>query len=359
MGIVVTGASGFVAGTLVPVLVNAGHDVVAIDRAAPTVFAPTVTHLTCELSTPSDAVVTALREADAVIHVAGCPGVRDAAPMVAQRRHRDNVAAAQAVAAATPLTTPTIVLSSSSVYGGARARSSAGLFEERIIASHEDDRLCARGGYAASKIATEQVCRQRADAGGHVLVVRPFTVLGEGQRSDMAVARWAREARETGAVTVLGDPARTRDFTDVRDVARALAALLDRGPTGTVNLGTGRGQTLAALATAVSNAVGATPALRVVPAGEAEVAHTRAHTQRLRSLVGFVPHTDLVDVVARSVAGPRTSVDAAGNRDVVSDRVGYDRVWGDGGGDRVRDDHVIDDRAINDRVVDGRVRVGA
>jgi len=325
LGIVVTGASGFVAGTLVPVLTGAGHRVVAIDRAAPTLFNQSVTHLTCELSTPRDEVITALREADAVIHVAGCPGVRDSAPRVAQRRHRDNVDAAEAVLAATPAATPTIVLSSSSVYGGARFHSSPGTCRDTISASHEDDPLCARGGYAASKIATEQVCRQRADAGGHVLVVRPFTVLGEGQRPDMAVARWAHEARNTGAVTVLGDPARTRDFTDVRDVARTLSALLDCGATGTVNLGTGRGQTLAALATAVSNAVGVTPALHVVPAGEAEVAHTRAHTQRLRSLVGFVPHTDLPDVVARSVASlraPSLSTPSRSLRDDAVDRLG-------------------------------------
>lgn len=310
MGIVVTGASGFLGSTLVPTLTKIGHEVIAIDRRAPSFFAPGVSHLTHELSHPNGDVAAALYEADAVIHLAGCPGVRDSAPMVAARRHRDNVLATEAVLRATPLTTPAIVLSSSSVYGGARPcaattslnTASLNTTPLTIRASHEDDVLCARGGYAASKIATEQVCGSRAQAGGHVLVVRPFTVLGEGQRGDMAVARWAHEARDTGSVTVLGDPQRTRDFTDVRDVARVLTALLERGATGTVNLGTGRGQSLAALAGAVSRAVGITPDLHVVPAGEAEVAHTRAHTQRLNSLVGFVPQTDLSDVVARSVA---------------------------------------------------------
>jgi len=316
LGIVVTGASGFLGSTLVPALTQIGHDVVAIDRAAPSFFAHTVSHLSCELSTPTDEVVSALREADAIIHLAGCPGVRDSGPKVAQRRHRDNVEATQAVLDAAPLTTPSIVLSSSSVYGGARSHppASVATHSPTIRASHEDDMLCARGGYAASKIASEQVCRARAEAGGHMLVVRPFTVLGEGQRSDMAVARWAREARDSGAVTVLGDPQRTRDFTDVRDVARALSALLHRGSTGTVNVGTGRGQTLGALASAVAHAIGVAPDLHVVPAGEAEVAHTRAHTERLRRLIGFVPDTHLLDVVARSVANLPTAADAAVDR---------------------------------------------
>lgn len=312
MGIVVTGASGFLGNTLVPTLTSLGHDVVAIDRAAPSFFGPAVTHVQCELSTPTAEAVTALREADAIIHLAGCPGVRDSAPMVARRRHRDNVLATEAVLAATPAHTPAIVLSSSSVYGGARSVSTTRATTVR--ASHEDDTLYARGGYAASKIAAEQVCRARAQAGGHVLVVRPFTVLGEGQRADMAVARWAREARTTGAVTVLGDPQRTRDFTDVRDVARVLAALARLAPAGTVNLGTGRGHNLAALAAAVSTAVGITPQLHVVPAGEAEVAHTRAHTAALQRLVGFVPHTDLPDVVARSVASLPADIEVAFDR---------------------------------------------
>ncbi len=284
---------------------------VSIDRRPMPEGRRTGTHLLTELTHPSDAALDALHEAEAVLHLAGCPGVRDKAPDVTYRRQRDNVDATRAVLAASGRHTPALVLSSSSVYGGAtsvpRAEGTSGSTgEPRIRGSRESDAVRARGGYAASKIAAEEVCHEHAAGGAPVLVARPFTVLGEGQRADMAVARWAHEARSTGAITVLGSPQRTRDFTDVRAVAQALVALMTSGATGTVNIGTGRGRSLADLAEAVSAAVGVSPDLRVVSADRAEVAHTLADTNRLRSLTGVVPYTDLMDVVARSVASLET-----------------------------------------------------
>lgn len=302
MSIVVTGGAGFLGRTLVPSLVRHGQSVVVIDRqpwpASTGRPSGDVDVITGELTTPTDTMRDALREAEAVVHLAGCPGVRDSAPDVAFRRQRDNVDAARAVLTCTPRSTPTVVLSSSSVYGGVvhpPSRPGPGR------ASHEDDPLRPRGGYALSKVATEKVCRERTMAGGHALVVRPFTVIGEGQRPDMAVARWAHEARATGRVTVLGSAHRSRDLTDVRDVATSLIALLHAAPAGTVNLGTGRSRTLAELVEAVCTAVGVDPRHTVVPAAHSEVSHTAADTNRLHAWAGFVPATDLHDVVGRAV----------------------------------------------------------
>ncbi|MGB7447595.1 MAG: NAD(P)-dependent oxidoreductase, partial [Ornithinimicrobium sp.] len=262
MSIVVTGGSGFLGRTLVPTLVRHGHSVVVIDRRPwpASSHVGDVTAITGELSALSDPMRDALGQAEAVVHLAGCPGVRDDAPDVAFRRQRDNVDAARAVLEATPGPTPTVVLSSSSVYGGSAHPST------HRGASHEDDPLRPQGGYALSKVATEEVCRQRSAAGGHALVVRPFTVVGEGQRPDMAVARWAHQARIHGRVTVLGSADRTRDLTDVRDVARSILALLHAERAGTVNLGTGRSRSLAELAEAVCAAVGVSAQHTVLPA---------------------------------------------------------------------------------------------
>jgi nucleoside-diphosphate-sugar epimerase len=236
-------------------------------------------------------VTAALRAADAVFHLAGRPGVRDTGAEAARRR--DNVAATAAVLAAVPRDTPLVVTSSSSVYGGAAGRP-----------SREGDPLRPLGGYARSKAAMEALCRSRP-----VAVLRPFTVAGEGQRPDMALARWIAAVRAGRPVEVYGSPARTRDVTDVRDLVRAARAAAERGVAGPVNVGTGRPRTLAELAAAVGRAVGAPVELVVRPAAAVEPAGTWADTTRCAAALGFVPHTDL-DALVRRQAAARPRPDA-------------------------------------------------
>lgn len=290
--IVVTGAAGFVGGHVVERLVAEGAAVLGVDREpAPTHLAdlPGLTWLRHDLTRGRPSVADALSDAEAVLHLAGCPGVRDRAPDVEWRRRRDNVEATGCVLAATPPSTPLVVTSSSSVYGGSRSGRP----------SQETDRLSPRGGYAASKVTAERLCAARLAAGGAVLVARPFTVAGERQRADMALSRWIDAMRRGEPLVMLGSPDRTRDVTDVRQVARTLVQLLRSGATGTVNVGTGTAHPLADLVDAVRSAVGRDVRTVVVPAGNEEVRHTRADTTRLEALLGWSPRTYLRTLVAR------------------------------------------------------------
>jgi len=178
MTVVVTGAAGFLGRHLVQRLAGQGERVVVIDRrpALPAAAAG----LVADLADPPDDVVTALREADAVFHLPGRPGVRDPCqPADLDRlRHRDNVTAAIPVLTHTPAHAPVVVTSSSSVYGGSPPGRG----------SREGDPLRPCGGYARSKTLLEALCQGRARRGGLVAVARPFTVAGEGQRPDMALA---------------------------------------------------------------------------------------------------------------------------------------------------------------------------
>jgi nucleoside-diphosphate-sugar epimerase len=304
--VAVTGAAGFIGGHVVEALLASGRDVVAIDRrplpanlaalTALTALAdrgdgPGLRYLQTEITDSDDELVTALTEADAVIHLAGCPGVRDHAADVAWRRHRDNVLATGAVLAATPLATSLVVASSSSVYGGCRSGRPC----------REDDALAPRGGYADSKVTAEQLCELRRRSGGSVTVARPFTVAGERQRPDMAIAMWLGAALAGEPLRLLGSPARTRDVTDARDAARAVVRLAEVDASTTVNVGTGRGRTLRELVDTVGAVTGRELDLDLAPAAHEEVRHTLACTRRLESLVGFAPRTDLVSVVERQL----------------------------------------------------------
>ena len=294
---VVTGAAGFIGTTLVGLLAARGP-VIAIDRRPAGPSTNGVRCLRADLLDDDPVVTAALGGASAVYHLAGCPDVRDPRRDAEQHRYRDNVLATAAVLARVPAEVPLVVTSSSSVYGGTvPGRPSA-----------ETDPLRPHGGYARSKLLVERLCQARLDAGGTVTVVRPFTVAGEGQRPGMALAQWIDAARAGRPLRLLGHPERSRDITDVRDVARALAELGERPVDGVVNVGTGVARTLRELAGAVAALFGTQVCTVLEPTHPAEVDHTLADVGRLRAHLGWVPVTDLDGLVARQAAARSLSL---------------------------------------------------
>jgi nucleoside-diphosphate-sugar epimerase len=295
--VVVTGSSGFIGTHLVGQLADRGADVVGLDRRLPLPGAPGE-HLPVELTDPGtrNRITAELRRADVVFHLAGRAGVRDCGPAVDSARRRGNGLAAVTVVGLTPPTTPLIVTSSSSVYGGAEVRNG------EAVPSHETDPLHPRGGYARSKVLVERLCAQRRARGGLVTVARPFTVAGPGQRPDMARARWIRAALDGAPAHVLGSLERRRDTTDVRQVARALADLAAHPDLDVVNIGTGTTVRLGDMLSAVVRAVARPVEIVFEPADREEPAVTRAHTARLERQLGWVPETDLDELVQAQVA---------------------------------------------------------
>jgi GDP-4-dehydro-6-deoxy-D-mannose reductase len=100
--------------------------------------------------------------------------------------------------------------------------------------------------YAVSKAAGELLANVYADVHGLDLVrVRPFNHTGPGQRPTFIVSSLAKqvaEARIAGAHTlriVTGNPDTRRDFTDVRDVARAYRLLAQGAPDSIYNVSSG------------------------------------------------------------------------------------------------------------------------
>ena len=95
-----------------------------------------------------------------------------------------------------------------------------------------------RSPYAVSKMAAEQLCLQSHRSDGlDVLIARPFNHVGPGQSAQFVLPALANQivaiadGRQVPVIDV-GDIDSTRDFTDVRDVVAAYAAMLTRGRPG-------------------------------------------------------------------------------------------------------------------------------
>jgi GDP-4-dehydro-6-deoxy-D-mannose reductase len=103
---------------------------------------------------------------------------------------------------------------------------------------NEDVPTKAETPYAASKLCAEVVARQyHASWGLPVIVVRPFNCIGPRQSPTFVCSDFARQVVEISLkirppVVHAGALSRKRDFTDVRDAARAFVLVLEQGKPG-------------------------------------------------------------------------------------------------------------------------------
>ena len=113
-----------------------------------------------------------------------------------------------------------------------------GLVQPERFPILEDMPLMPRSPYAVSKVAAEALCWQWSQTEGFSIVMaRPFNHIGPGQPEHFVVSSLAKQVTEIklglkGPVIETGNIDVTRDFTDVRDVARAYGLLLELGKNG-------------------------------------------------------------------------------------------------------------------------------
>lgn len=155
-----------------------------------------------------------------------------------------------------------------------------------------------RSPYAVSKIAAEQLCLQwhRAEQ-LDVMIARPFNHVGPGQHARFVLPALAEQvvaiaAARQAPVIEVGDIDTTRDFTDVRDVVAAYAAMLHRGAPGlTYVIGSGCERKVRDLLAMMCALEQVAPEIRQDP-GRMRPAEQRrmvADASRLRSDTGWAP----------------------------------------------------------------------
>jgi GDP-4-dehydro-6-deoxy-D-mannose reductase len=160
--------------------------------------------------------------------------------------------------------------------------------------------------YGAGKAAMEVLCDQYGRGRGmQIGIARAFNLIGLGQSPRFAVPGFARRIataeREGEAVELaLGNSAAIRDFSDVRDGARTLVELSRRELTGTFNLCSGEGRTIAELAAELAGLARVPVTVRQDPDLErpADPPVLVGDPRRLRQATGVAPQTPLVRSLA-------------------------------------------------------------
>lgn len=156
-----------------------------------------------------------------------------------------------------------------------------------------------RSPYAVSKVAAEQLCLQwQRTERLQVMIARPFNHVGPGQDARFVLPSLARQVvaiadgRQAPVIEV-GDIDTTRDFTDVRDVVAAYAAMLRGGVPGTTYLvGSGEERRIRDLLSIMCRAAGIWPEIlqSIALLRPAEQRRMVADASRLRVGTGWVPH---------------------------------------------------------------------
>ena len=257
-------------------------------------------HITMDLAERNSLAELArwARWADVVFHLAARPGIRSDSPRIDLLRHRDIIMTTDHLMAVVAERTHVILASSSSVYGEAARRNGA------YQASRETDPTRPNSRYGHFKASMERLAQQYRRPDDGLAIARPFTVIGEGQRTDMALSIWIDAVRRGDPVEVFSGLDRARDVTDVNKVVKGPIAMADRRFCGTVNLGAGRPRLLGEMVKAVFSAMGRETPLRVVGADPQEVRVMCADPTTARMDLGVDLTTDLERVAIRQ-AGAR------------------------------------------------------
>ena len=104
--------------------------------------------------------------------------------------------------------------------------------------------------YAVSKVMQDLLGYSYFRSYGlNIIRVRPFNHLGERQSPDFVVSAFAKQIaaieKQQQEKLMVGNLEAVRDFTDVKDIVKAYALLMDQGQVGEVyNLGSGRGYSI-------------------------------------------------------------------------------------------------------------------
>ena len=316
MKVLITGVAGFIGSHLADLLLARGDSVTGIDDLSTGRYE----NLTSALHSPrftfthadirnADAVEQAMRDCDAVVHLAARIGMRVIIDSPLETLEINGRGAELILREAAARRLPTVTASTSEVYG-----------HSTRIPSSESDPIAfgsptiGRWSYACAKAYDEfYALALHREQGLPVAVARLFNTVGSRQtgRYGMVIPRFVSQALAGEPLTVYGDGSQTRCFCSVHDAANGLATLLDRidRTAGEVfNIGNPQEITILDLAkrviarTASSSSVSFVPFTEAYPEGFEEIMRRVPDITKARATIDFDPRRTLDDVLDDVIA---------------------------------------------------------
>ncbi|WP_110036071.1 NAD-dependent epimerase/dehydratase family protein [Nocardia neocaledoniensis] len=220
MKVAVTGAAGYLGSNLIPQLLERGHEVVAIDRAAPTISDPAVTWVSGDVLDPAS-MRTALAGAEVVYHLVALITLAEKNDLA----WRVNTEGVRVTAEAALEVGVRRFVHTSSIHAFDQYR--AGHIDETTVRS-TDPGLPV---YDRSKWAGEQELRTVIERGLDAVIVNPTGVYGPVDHPDRLsrLNTVTAEAMRGRTPVMIGGGF---DLVDVRDVAHGLILAGEKGRTG-------------------------------------------------------------------------------------------------------------------------------
>jgi len=171
--------------------------------------------------------------------------------------------------------------------------SSAAIFGELLTPSIDEYHpQNADSPYGVSKLAAEKMILAYSGIYGITgICLRYFNIYGVNQRFDLygnVIPIFAQRIFSNEPITIYGDGEQTRDFVNVKDVARANYLAAVNGQASNVyNLGSGSSITINSLAEIMQAISRRDVGIQYAPPRPADVRHCKAQTTRVREGLGF------------------------------------------------------------------------
>jgi nucleoside-diphosphate-sugar epimerase len=303
--VLVTGGTGFVGGHLMERLVREGAQVRVLTRqgrsgavALPAEVLAGIEFIPGSV-TEVPAVEAAVRGVEYIFHLAAIVSIPYSRQYPRETFEANTLGTVNVlIGARQEGVSRLVVTSTSDVYG-----------QPRSLPVDEDHPLRGLSPYSAtSKIGAEKAAESfHASFELPVTVVRPFNTYGPRQSLRAIIPTIIAQALQGGEIR-LGDTTRTRDFTFVQDTVEGMlrAAASERTVGTVLNIGTGIESSVAELAQTILALTGREG--EIVPDPQrfrpqkTDVPRLCAGIGRSRELLGWAPHTGLIEGLDRTIS---------------------------------------------------------